>query len=336
MPSLTNTRIVMCQRPQGIPQQEHFRMETVEVPALSDGEVLVKSSYLSVDPYMRGLMRRSKSYMDSYRLGEIFGGAGIGEVVESRSSSLQAGERVWGILGWQEYSVHKAGQLLKMDPGIQPATAYLSILGTPGLIAYFGLADVCKPREGETLVVSSGAGAVGAAVGQIAKKIYGCHVVGITGSNEKVYYLKEALGFDEAINYRLEQNLRIELMKACPHGIDMYFDNVGGDISDAVFGHINDHARIAVCGQIALYNLVRSEAGSRILPAVLLHRAMVKGILIADYEDRLTEARLELERWLREGQLKCPETITEGLENTVDAFINLFSGTNPGKQLVRI
>ncbi|WP_340023587.1 NADP-dependent oxidoreductase [Paenibacillus sp. FSL K6-1096] len=311
-------------------------MEKVEVPALSDGEVLVKSTYLSVDPYMRNLMRRSKSYMDSYQIGEIFGGAGIGKVVESRSSGYQTGEMVWGILGWQEYSIHRTGQLLKIDPDIQPATAYLGLLGTPGLIAYFGLADVCKPREGKTLVVSSGAGAVGSAVGQIAKHIYGCHVVGITGSDEKAHYLTAELGFDAAINYRLDQNLRIELMKTCPNGIDMYFDNAGGDISDAVFGHINDHARVAVCGQIALYNLARPEAGSRILPSILLHRAMVKGILIADYEDQLAEARQVLGQWLKEGQLKCTETITDGLENITGAFINLFSGTNLGKQLVRI
>lgn len=285
---------------------------------------------------MRNLMRRSKSYMDAYQIGEIFGGAGIGEVVESRSSGYQIGEKVWGILGWQEYSVHRTGQLLKIDPGIQPATAYLSLLGTPGLIAYFGLADVCKPRIGETLVVSNGAGAVGSAVGQIAKHIYGCRVVGITGSDEKVHYLKQELGFDEAVNYRLDHNLRIELMKTCPNGIDMYFDNVGGDVSDAVFGHINDQARVAVCGQIALYNLARPEASSRILPSILLHRALVKGILIADYEERLPEARQELGRWLMEGHLKCTETITDGLENITGAFIHLFSGTNLGKQLVRI
>ncbi|WP_379134467.1 NADP-dependent oxidoreductase [Paenibacillus sp. sgz500958] len=325
----------MSQRPQGMPAHQHFRMETVEIPAVLDGEVLVETRYLSVDPYMRNLMRRSKSYMSSYQIGGLFGGAGIGEVIESQSPDFRKGDMVWGILGWQEYSVHKAVNLLKTDPHLEPVTAYLGVLGTPGLIAYFGLIDVCKPCKGETLVVSSGAGAVGSVVGQIAK-IYGCRVVGIVGSNEKVRYLKDELGFDEAINYNQVENLRIELMKSCPKGIDIYFDNVGGDISDAVIGHINDFARIALCGQISLYNRVVQETGPRILPSILVHRAMVKGIIISDYEEHLPRARQELSHWISEGKLKGSETIVEGFDNIIDAFINLFSGTNIGKQLVRI
>ncbi|GMA63616.1 NADP-dependent oxidoreductase [Alicyclobacillus fastidiosus] len=335
MSQLEARRIVLASRPKGKPTTENFRTETVLLSSPSPGEVLVKALYLSVDPYMRGRMSESKSYVPPYEIGGVVGGGAVAEVVESNDDRLQPGDIVSGQFGWQTYAIVPAKHLRKIDPALAPITASLGLLGVTGLTAYFGLVDICKPQRNETVVVSGAAGAVGMTVGQIAK-ILGCRVVGVAGSDEKVRYLTEQLGFDEAINYKTAENMTRALKHACPNGIDVYFDNVGGDISDAAFRNLNTGARISVCGQIALYNLEQPDVGPRLLTPILIHRALVKGFIITDYADRFPEGVQQLAKWYRDGQLKFEETIAEGFDQTVEAFLGLFTGANLGKQIVRV
>ncbi|MFB5190958.1 NADP-dependent oxidoreductase [Alicyclobacillus fastidiosus] len=335
MPQLEASRIVLASRPKGKPTAENFRTETILLPAPGPGEILVKALYLSVDPYMRGRMSEAKSYVPPYEIGGVVGGGAVAEVVESGDDSFQPGDVVSGQFGWQTHALVPAKHLRKIDPSLAPMTASLGLLGVTGLTAYFGLIDICSPQPNETVVVSGAAGAVGMTVGQIAK-ILGCRVVGIAGSDEKVQYLTDKLGFDEAINYKTTDNLTKALKHVCPQGIDIYFDNVGGEISDAVFRSLNTGARISVCGQIALYNLEQPDVGPRLLTQVLIHRALVKGFIISDYAARFPEGVKQLAKWYHDGQLKFEETIAEGFDQTVDAFLDLFSGANLGKQIVRV
>ncbi|QRF24298.1 NADP-dependent oxidoreductase [Alicyclobacillus sp. TC] len=326
--------IKLASRPQGMPSQDNFLFETVEIPALQADEVLVKSLYISVDPYMRGRMNEGKSYVPPYALGEVITGGVVGQVVESKNDRFQTGDFVLGELGWREFNVSK-GRLTKLNPQLAPLSAFLGVLGMPGLTAYFGLLDIGQPKEGETVVVSGAAGAVGMIVGQIAK-LKGCRVVGIAGSDEKNQYLVSELGFDATINYKTSPSIRKELAELCPQGVDIYFDNVGGDITDAVFLQLNDFARVALCGQIALYNTEKVEVGPRILPILLVRRALLKGFIVSDYQPQYSVAMQELGKWLQAGQLKYRETIVEGFENIPKAFLGLFRGENVGKQLVKV
>ncbi|SFS41169.1 NADP-dependent oxidoreductase [Marininema halotolerans] len=329
-----NRQIYFVQRPNGMPDENTFDLRTSEIPEPGAGEVLVRTVYLSVDPYMRGRMSDRKSYVAPFALNEVLSGGVVGQVEVSKDDRFQAGDLVTGLLGWQDYSVAKADELNKVDPNLAPPSAYLGALGMPGLTAYFGLLDIGQPKAGETVVVSGAAGAVGTIVGQIAK-IKGARVVGIAGSAEKNRYLKEELGFDAVINYKTE-DVQKALEKACPNGVDVYFDNVGGPISDAVATLLNKFARIPLCGQISMYNLKEPEQGPRIQTSLLINSALMKGFIVSDYQSRSAEGTKQLGEWVSQGKIVYQENIVEGLENTPEAFLGLFSGENLGKQLVKV
>ncbi|SDW03160.1 NADP-dependent oxidoreductase [Paenibacillus sp. PDC88] len=333
---MMNRKILLHSRPQGLPTEDTFKFEEAPIQEPGEGQVLVKSIYLSVDPYMRGRMNDSKSYVPPYPLGEVITGGVVGEVIESRSDQFSKGDKVLGMLGWQLYNVADADKLQQVDENIAPLSAYLSVIGMTGLTAYFGLMDIGRPKAGETVVVSGAAGAVGSIVGQIAK-IQGAHVVGIAGTEEKTDWLTKELGFDEAINYKTTPNMKEALEKACPNGVDIYFDNVGGDISDAVMTQLNDYARIPLCGAISSYNQEEgSDVGPRILTKLIKTRSMIKGFVLGDYADRLPEGAKMLGQWLAEGKLRYEETILEGFDRVPEAFLQLFQGTNIGKMLVKV
>jgi NADPH-dependent curcumin reductase CurA len=331
---MQNRQILLNSRPAGMPTTDNFRIENTETPEPKDGEVLVRTLYLSVDPYMRGRMNDRKSYVPPFVLNEVISGGVVAEVVDSRAANFQAGDIVTGMLGWRLLSSAKAEELRKVDPRLAPITTALGVLGMPGLTAYFGLLDICDPQAGETVVVSGAAGAVGTTVCQIAK-IRGCRVVGIAGSDEKNAYLLNELHVDATINYKTE-NVKEALAAACPNGVDAYFDNVGGEVSDAVLLLINKGARISICGQISMYNLERMDVGLRAQPFLLVKSAMMKGFIVTDYAPRFAEGVIELGKWLAEGRLKYIENIIEGFENTPRAFLGLFAGENLGKQLVKV
>ena len=335
MPVMKNKQIILASRPTAMPALDNFAIVEAEMPQPKDGEVLVRSRYLSVDPYMRGRMSDRKSYVPPFAVNEVINGGVVGEVIDSRSNALKPGDIVTGQLPWQLYSVAGAGELRKVDPTLAPVTTALGVLGMPGLTAYFGFMDIGKPREGETVVVSGAAGAVGMTVCQIAK-IKGCRVVGIAGSDEKNEYLEHELWVDRAINYKTAVDIKQELKDACPNGVDIYFDNVGGSVSDAVLPLINKGARIVLCGQISLYNLEQPDVGLRPQPLLLINRALMQGFIIVDFGPRFAEGVTQLVQWLREGKMKYAENIVEGFENTPQAFLGLFSGENLGKQLVKV
>ncbi|MCY9187510.1 NADP-dependent oxidoreductase [Bacillus mojavensis] len=329
-------QIQLARRPQGVPVHEDFRFETISIPEPKQGEVLVKTLYVSVDPYMRGRMQDTKSYVEPFALDEALSGGVIAEVV-SDGDKLKQGEIVIGNLNWQEYSAVSESAVRKIDTSLAPASAYLGILGMTGLTAYFGLLDIGRPKEGETVVVSGAAGAVGSAVGQIAK-IKGAHVVGIAGSDDKIDYLKNELHFDEAINYKTADDIQKALADACPNGVDVYFDNVGGPISDAVMNLLNEFARIPVCGAISSYNAENEadDMGPRVQSKLIKTKALMQGFIVSDYSDRFSEGAKQLAEWLKDGKLHYEETITEGFDNIPDAFLGLFKGENKGKQLIKV
>ncbi|OUM90838.1 MAG: NADP-dependent oxidoreductase [Bacillus thermozeamaize] len=330
-----NQQIILVSRPKGMPTDENFAIVETPIPQPKEGEVLIQTLYLSVDPYMRGRMSDRKSYVPPYELNGVVGGGAVGRVLQSKSPSYREGDIVLGNYGWQRYAVASADQLQKVNPELAPITTALGVLGMPGLTAYFGLLDIGQPKEGETVVVSGAAGAVGMTVGQIAK-IKGCRVVGIAGSDEKTAYLVQELGFDAAINYKTATDLREDLKAACPNGVDIYFDNVGGTISDAVMTMLNYQARIPLCGQIALYNLEKPDVGPRMQTQLLITSSLMKGFIVRDYASRFEEGISQLAQWVREGRLKYKENIVEGFENTIKAFLGLFTGENLGKQLVKV
>ncbi|MCC9167706.1 NADP-dependent oxidoreductase [Pontibacter harenae] len=327
--------ILLNSRPQGMPTQENFKFTEQELPELQEGEVLLKALYVSVDPYMRGRMSDAKSYVAPYNVNEPIVGGIVAEVVESQNNQYKKGSIVEGRLPWQTYSISKSDDLTIVNPDLAPLGYYLGILGMPGLTAYFGLLRIGEPKEGETVVVSGAAGAVGTVVGQIAK-IKGCRVVGIAGSDDKVKYLKEQLGFDEAINYKTTDDIKAAIESACPNGVDIYFDNVGGEISDATYGLLNNFSRIIVCGQISLYNATSQPTGPRVEPILLRTKSLMKGFIVSDYASDFGQGIKELAAWVQAGQLKYEQTITEGFDNIPEAFLGLFKGENTGKQLVHV
>lgn len=331
---MTNREIRLASRPTGAPTPETFEFVDIDVPQPADGEVLVRLLYISVDPYLRGRMRAGSSYIAPFEVGQAIKSSAIGEVVESRSPNFKPGDVVSGMFSWRLHDVAKAETLMKTLPGFSPTTA-LGVLGATGLTAYFGLLDIGQPKEGETVVVSGAAGAVGMTVCQIAK-IKGCRVVGIAGSDDKLNYLRDDLGVDAAINYKTTENMVDALKEACPQGIDVYFDNVGGPVSDAVMFLINKHARIVVCGAISMYNANTPDLGVRPQPFLIVKSALMKGFIITEYLPRFAEGIAQLAAWFGSGQLKHAETIVEGFENTPQAFLGLFSGDNLGKQIVKL
>lgn len=332
---MMNTQVLLGSRPVGMPKLADFRIVQSELPEVKDGEVLVEVVYLSVDPYMRGRMSESKSYAAPLQIGDVMVGGAIGRVLRSNDAALSYGDYVEAFTGWQQYGIAPAKQLRKLDPQAGPLPAALSVMGMPGLTAYFGLLDICQPKRGETVLVSGAAGAVGSIVGQIAR-LKGCQVVGIAGTDAKVKWLTEELGFDAAFNYKTAPDTYAKLKDACSKGIDCYFDNVGGSISDAAFGLLNPNARIAICGQISQYNNTKAEQGPRLLSQILVKTATVRGFLVMQYLDQAREALIEMGGWLREGKLKYRETFVDGLENAPAAFIGMLKGDNTGKMLVRV
>jgi NADPH-dependent curcumin reductase CurA len=322
-------------RPTGEPDEDCFELREVEVPEPRHGEVLVEVQYLSVDPYMRGRMDDRESYAEPWDVGDPCEGVVVGEVVESESDRYGEGDLVTGEGTWGEYAILDDGEVGPVDPSIADPEAYLGVLGMPGRTAYFGLLDVGEPKPGDTVVVSGAAGAVGSTVGQIAK-LNGCRVVGFAGSDEKTDWLTDDLGFDAAINYKETDDYRTALDEAAPGGVDVYFDNVGGPITDAVFTRLNLDARVAICGQIALYNAESLPTGPRKLQMLIAPRAKVEGLLVQDYSPRFRQGSTQLAEWVATGKLKHRESIVEGLEQAPDAFLGLFSGDNIGKQVVRV
>jgi len=317
-----------------MPTQENFRFENIDLPELKEGEILLKGLYYSVDPYMRGKMNDAKSYTPPFQLNEPLTGGVVAKVTESKSDSFTAGDYVLGALPWRENCIASVKDIHQIDATVAPASYYLGVLGMTGLTAYTGLMQIGKPKSGETVVVSGAAGAVGMVVGQIAK-IQGCRVIGIAGSDEKTKMLKEDFGFDQAINYKTNPDLEKAIAEACPDGIDIYFDNVGGVISDAVIGHMNFHSRIPLCGQISLYNNTLMATGPRLQPMLLTRSILMQGFIVSDYENLFPDAIQHLAQWIKEGKLKFTETIIHGFDQLPAALLGLFSGQNEGKMIVK-
>jgi NADPH-dependent curcumin reductase CurA len=330
---MQNKEIRLASRPAGMPTLDNFNTVDTVVPQPKDGEVLVRTVYISVDPYLRGRMREGRSYVAPFEVGQVIESGAVGEVLHSRSPEFQPGDIVTGMFGWRLYNTANAGGLRKVPAG-PPISTALGVLGMPGLTAYFGLLDIGQPKEGETVAVSGAAGAVGMTVCQIAK-IEGCRVVGIAGSDEKNCFLKEELAVDGTINYK-DGDIRQAMKEACPNGIDVYFDNVGGSVSDAILPLLNQAARVVICGQISIYNLDQPDIGLRAQPYLLVSSAMMKGFIITGYAARFSEGIRQMAQWLSDGKLKYAETIVEGFENTPRAFIGLFTGENLGKQIVKV
>lgn len=334
MPEM-NHQITLVTKPEGMPRETDFRLVEGPVPNAGAGEVLVHTLYLSVDPYVRGRMNGAVPVVRGVQPGEVVLGEVVGRVVESNDPRLAKDDIVEGTLGWQEYAVAPAKTLRKIDPSVAPISAALSVLGIPGLTAYFGLLDICRPQPGETVVVSAAAGAVGSLVGQIAK-IKRCRAVGIAGSNEKIEFITRELGFDGGFNYKESPDYYARLREFCPNGIDVYFDNVGGPITDAVLRAINTRARVSVCGQISQYNAAQPEMGPRWLNQLVAKQSKVEGFQVHQFADRYEEGRRQLTQWLREKRVRYREDIVEGLENAPKAFVGMLHGRNIGKQLVKV
>ena len=325
----------LAERPQGEPDANCFELAESDVPEPAPGELLVRVNYLSVDPYMRGRMNAGESYAEPWGVGDVLNGGVVGEVVDSASERFSEGELVTGEGNWADYTLLDADDVALVDPAVADQPAYLGTLGMPGRTAYFGLLEVGTPKPGETVVVSGAAGAVGSVVGQIAA-LNGCRVVGFAGSEEKTEWLTGELGYDAAINYETTDDYGAALATAAPDGVDVYFDNVGGPITDAVFPELNLDARVAVCGQIAHYNDETVPTGPRKLPQLIVPRATVRGLLVSDFVTRFGEANEQLAAWVDAGDLVHRETVVDGLENAPDAFLGLFAGDNIGKQVVRV
>ena len=330
---MENKEIRFASRPTGIPTADNFQLLETDIPQPAEGEVLLKTLFISVDPYLRGRMRDTKSYIAPFVVGQVIESGLVAEVIESKAAEFKAGDLVTGMLGWRLFNVVPAIALHKVVPGVPPS-ANLGVLGVTGLTAYFGLLDIGEPKPGETVVVSGAAGAVGMSACQIAK-IKGCRVVGIAGSDEKNKYLRDELKVDATVNYRTADVFEA-LQEACPEGVDIYFDNVGGPVSDAAIRLINNGARVPLCGQISMYCSDKPDTGLRPQPFLLIRSAMMKGFIITSYMPRFAEGISQLAQWFMSGQLKHKESIVEGFDNTPRAFIGLFTGENIGKQIVKL
>jgi len=331
---MDNTRILLKKRPVTEPEVGHFVVETVEACSPKEGEILVSTIFLSVDPYMRGRMRETKSYAPSLGLGDVVVGAVVGEVIESKDPRYKEGDIVETRLGWQTLAPISADLVRKIRPSLAPISTALGILGMPGLTAYHGLLDVGKAKSGDCVVISAASGAVGGVAGQIAK-LKGCRVVGIAGSAQKCDYVVNELGFDAAINHRTD-NIGNAIEKHCQDGVDVYFDNVGGTILDTVMNHICDGARIVICGMISEYNLSNPEVAVRPTRALLTHSARMQGFIVGDFAEQMDESSAQMAKWVSSGQLKYREDIITGIENTPSAFIGLLRGDNFGKRIIQV
>jgi NADPH-dependent curcumin reductase len=330
-------RIVLASRPVGEPKLTDFRVEEYPVPASREGQVLLRTIWLSLDPYMRGRMSDAASYAAPVPIGGVMEGETVSEVIASNNTAFKKGEIVLSRAGWQTHAVTDGRGLSKIDPKLAPISTAVGVLGMPGMTAYFGLLEIGKPQPGETVVVAAASGAVGSAVGQIAK-IKGARAVGIAGGKEKCDYVKKDLGFDDCLDHR-DPNLAVKLKEACPKGIDVYFENVGGAVFDAVFPLLSAFARIPVCGLIAHYNDTEAKPpkwASWLMPAILTKRLTFRGFIISDFAARHSDFVRDMSQSVREGKVKYKEFVTEGLESAPGAFMGLLKGANFGKQLVRV
>jgi len=328
----TYKRIVLASRPQGVAVPENFRLEEVPVPALKDGEVLVRNHYLSLDPYMRGRMEESKSYAAPQPLGETMIGGTVGEIVASKNPKFAVGDKVQAMLGWAEMGVSDGTLLRKLDTAHIPLSAYLGAVGMPGMTAWYGLTQIMQPKPGETIVVSAASGAVGSVVGQLAK-MRGCRAVGIAGGKEKCDYVINELGFDGCVDYKAGK-LAADLAQATPDGIDAVFENVGGEGFDACLARMNPFGRIALCGLIAGYDGQPMPLNN--VRAFLTMRLMMRGFIVSEHMDLWPQALAELGTLVADGKLKFRESVAHGIEAAPDAFIGLLKGRNFGKQLVKL
>ncbi len=331
---MTNRQITLAARPVGFPQESDFALVEATLPEPGRDEVLVRSQWLSLDPYMRGRMSEARSYAKPTGIGEVMPGQAVGEVVESDDVRYAPGDLVVGQFGWQEHAVARGSALRRIDPLLAPAPAWLHVLGMTGLTAYFGLFDVARPKPGDTVVVSAAAGAVGQIVGQLAKAA-GCRTVGLAGGAEKVADLTGLYGYDVGIDYKAG-DVNTALKEACPAGVDIYFDNVGGALSETIFRRLATRACVVICGQISQYNLAEPELAPRNLGFLIVFRARLEGFLVTDYAHRFDEGLTRLAGLLREGRLRYREDVTPGLEQAPQAFMGLLRGENRGKALVEL
>jgi len=331
----TNRIYTLAARPVGFPKESDFALIEEAVPEIGDGEILIRTKALSVDPYMRGRMNDAKSYAAPYEIGKAVYGGSAGEVVQSKNPGFSEGDLVLGGWGWMDYFKSDGSMIQKHDPELSSLTARLGILGMPGMTAYFGFIDLCEPSEGKNVFVSGAAGAVGEAVGQIAK-IKGCRVVGSAGSDEKVERLLSEAGYDEAFNYKTDTDYPAKMRELFPKGIDCYFDNVGGAMTDAVMMNLATYARISICGAISQYNLTAPEMAPRLMTMLLVTQSRAEGFIVSRFADRFPEGVKQMAQWIKEGKLKYREDIVDGLENTPKAFIRMLNGENKGKQLVNV
>lgn len=331
-----NRQITLASRPVGIPAVSNFHLVYSPMPSPAEDEVLVRSLYLSLDPDIRGRMGDAESStVAPLAIGEVIAGGAVGFVVQSNDANFRPGDAVEGMLGWQEYGVVRGRDLRKLDPGIAPISTALGVLGVPGLTAFFGLLEICDPQPGETVVISGAEGAVGMLVGQLAK-IMGCRAVGVAGSGARISWLLDELGFDAALSYEMGGGFESRLRELCPDGIDIYFDNVGGTITDEVMRQINTGARISVCGQVSQDNLEQPELGPRWLNELIAKQAKMQGFLISGFAERFPAACEKLAGWLKQGKLKYREEVAQGIEAAPQAFIAMLQGKNEGKLLVQL
>lgn len=329
-----NKQLKLAKRPVGMPDADTWTIETNPVPEISEGQILVQTHYVSLDPAMRGWMNEQKSYIPPVQIGEVMRAGSIGEVVESKNSKFLKGDFVSGWGGVQQYVISDGSGWYKVDPKLAPLPTYIGTLGMPGMTAYFGILEVGKLKEGETVLVSGAAGAVGSVVGQIAK-IKNCKVVGIAGGADKCSYLVKELGFDAAIDYKSE-DVKAAIKKHCPEGVDVYFDNVGGDILDAALARIRMHARIVICGAISQYNNKEAIKGPSNYMSLLVNRATMQGMVVFDFAKSYGEAAQEMGMWMAQGKLKSREDVHEGIENFYETFKRLFTGEKLGKLILKV
>jgi NADPH-dependent curcumin reductase CurA len=329
----TSREIRLAARPVGEPKPSDFELAEVELPEPGDGELLVRNQWMSVDPYMRGRMNDAQSYVPPFQIGQPLEGGAVGEVVASGNGGAEVGQTVLHGLGWREYALLPAANARVLDQDAGPPQAYLGVLGMPGMTAYVGLTDIAALKDGETVFVSGAAGAVGSAAGQIAKA-RGCTVIGSAGSAEKVAYVRDELGFDAAFDYH--DGVAEQLAKAAPDGIDVYFDNVGGEQLVAAIGAMRTFGRIAMCGAISIYNATELPPGPYNITMAIPKRLNIRGFIVSDHADRMPDFLRDVGGWLREGKIRYRETVVEGLENAPGAFIGVLRGENTGKMLVKL
>lgn len=332
-----NKEIVLAEHPKGVPTNDTFKINDIEMPTLKEGEVLLKSIYVSVDPGMRGFMDKGDSDAKGkkFKIGKPITSRTVAQVEESKSEDFKKGTIVHGRLAWQKYQACATDDLEVVDPSLAPISTAVSMLGVTGLAAYFGMLNVGMPKKGETVVVSGAAGSVGSIAVQIAK-IKGSKVIGIAGSGAKIDYLENELGIDKGINYKETDNMEEAIKKACPNGVDVFFDNVGGELFDAVLANINHKARMVICGQISEYNSDNPPTGPRPAHHLITKSARIEGFVVFDFKDEFDDAKKQLGAWYNSGQLIYKENLVKGFENIPSAFIGLFSGENIGKQMVKV